>query len=150
MRLESTQRGRSSVQQSPELRNSAQRTAFVARFIVLREGRRSKAHRIIEEMSWEDDTSAGELAERFRQAFIENGDKLFPVDRDIRRALAHAERSADFFLNEYIERSTLSFRQSLVDYVRSNRLLFGEDGEVPRTGGWRVPTHQELHGGQTS
>ena len=56
--------------------NRARRTAFVARFIVLRESKRTKAHRIIEKMSWSDDTTAEELAMMFRQVFIENGDNM--------------------------------------------------------------------------
>lgn len=122
----------------PELQRAAIRTAFVARFIVLREGRRSRAHRVIENMAWDDRASADELAAMFRQAFIENGDKLGPVDRDIRRALEHARCSAAYFTDQYVGRSTLSFLQALEDYSRSNRLLFGEDEDVPRTGGWRV------------
>lgn len=123
----------------PEQQRSATRTAFVARFIVLREGRRSRAHRIIENMIWDDTTTAEELAEMFRQAFIENGDKLGPVERDIRRALEHARCSANYFINQYVGRSTISFAQALEDYQRSNRLLFGDEEEtVPRSGGWRV------------
>lgn len=120
---------------------AARRTAFVARFIVLREGRRTKAHRLIEEMAWEAATTAEQLAERFRQAFIDNGDKLEPVDRDIRRALAHAERSMGFFIDYYVQRATLSFKTALSDYIRSNQLLFGSEvpDEAPRTGGWRLP-----------
>ncbi len=122
----------------PEVRKMAVRTAFVARFIVLREGRRSRAHRIIEELSWAPDTSAEELAEAIRAAFIQNGDKLEPVDRDIDRALVHAERSADYFLDNYVTRATDNFRDALVDYARSNQLLFGDESDVPRKGGWRV------------
>ncbi|MCB0359609.1 MAG: hypothetical protein KDD44_08225, partial [Bdellovibrionales bacterium] len=115
------------------------RTAIIAHIIVLREGRRSRAHRIIEEMEWSEDSTAQELYQRFRQAFIENGDKLPPVDRDLSRALKHAERSVTYFVDQYIERSTLSFRQALDDYERSNSLLFGGDeDEAPRTGGWRL------------
>lgn len=129
---------------SPEAFRQAYRTAFVARFIVLREGRRSRAHRIIEEMEWSSDTSAEELYERFREAFVENGDKLQPVDRDLKRAIKHAERSARFFPDQYSDRATLSFRQALQDYERSNALLFGDDSdEVPRTGGWRLPSQQK-------
>ena len=71
-----------------ETRRVAQRTAFVARFIVLREGRRSRAHRKIEEMIWSNETTVEALYEMFRAAFINNGDKLEPVDRDLNRALA--------------------------------------------------------------
>lgn len=131
----------------PVTRNSALRTAFVARFIVLREGRRSRAHRIIEEMAWSEETQALELYERFRQAFIENGDKLQPVDRDLKRAWAHAERSVDYFIEQYLGRTCLSFCEALEDYDRSNRLLFGDDpANVPRNGGWRVPTRSPLDG----
>jgi len=121
----------------PELRRIALRTAFVARFVVLREGRRSRAHRLIEELSWPTSATAYDLYNLFRQSFIDNGDRLQPVDRDLRRALEHAERSIDHFIDQYVDRATISFRQALADYGRSNQLLFGEDGEVPRTGGWR-------------
>ncbi len=120
-------------------RKMALRTAFVARFIVLREGRRSKAHRMIEEMVWTDDASATDVANMFRQAFIANGDKIQPVERDIKKALDHAERSIDYFMDHYINRSSTSFIEALDDYQRSNELLFGEDeDEVPRSGGWQV------------
>ncbi len=144
-RKEIKQRFRKKV--DPRTREVALRTAFVARFIVLREGRRSRAHRIIEEMRWEHETSARELYERIRQAFIENGDKLQPVDRDLRRAFAHAERSVDYFIDQYIDRESLSFREALLDYERSNRLLFGDDPEnLPRSGGWRMPTDDKQNG----
>jgi hypothetical protein len=116
----------------------ARRTAFVARFIVLREGTRTRAHRVIELMEWEDLTTVEELAERFRQSFIDNGDNMVPVDRDIRRAMAHSHRSLKFFVSEYSLRSTRSFVEALVDYERSNQLLFGVE-EQPKPGGWRLP-----------
>lgn len=53
---------------------------------MLRESKRTRAHRVIEMMDWGDLTSAEELAERFRSAFVENGDNMMPVDRDLRRA----------------------------------------------------------------
>lgn len=120
----------------------ARRTAFVARFIVLRESKRSRAHRIIEMMEWGKDTSAELLAEQFRQVFKENGDNLGPVDRDLRRALAHASRSLNYFIVEYAARSTTNFIDALYDYERSNTLLFGGE-EQPRTGGWRLPRELE-------
>ena len=123
----------------------AQRTAFVARFIVLREGRRSRAHRVIEDMVWSEDASADDLYKRFRAAFEENGDKLQPVDRDLNRALKHSKRSVEYFIDQYLERATLSFREALCDYVRSNALLFGEsEDESPRSGGWRLPDPSEV------
>ena len=42
----------------------ARRTAFVARFIVLREGKRTKAHRVIEMMEWDELTTVEELSSR--------------------------------------------------------------------------------------
>lgn len=125
-------------QADPDLQRAAARTAFVARFIVLREGRRTRAHRVIEALTWDEETTAEELAAMFRRAFIENGDKLGPVDRDIRRALEHARCSAGYFTDQYLGRRTLSFAEALADYQRSNALLFGDDEEVPRSGGWRV------------
>jgi|688.fasta_scaffold474851_1 hypothetical protein len=121
----------------------ARRTAFVARFIVLREGKRTRAHRVIEMMDWDDLATVEELCERFRNAFIENGDNMVPVERDLRRAVAHSQRSLKFFVSEYSARSTFSFIESLQDYARSNELLFGaEEEEQPKPGGWRLP--QEL------
>jgi len=117
----------------------ATRTSFVSRFIVLREGRRSRAHRIIEQMDWDYDTTAEELAKRIREAFIRNGDKLEPVERDLRRALEHAKYSVGYFLDQYLGRSCLNFRESLCDYERSNQLLFGiNEDDLPRKGGWRL------------
>ncbi|MCC6933427.1 MAG: hypothetical protein IT292_09260 [Deltaproteobacteria bacterium] len=123
----------------PELKNIAIRTAFVARFIVLREGRRSRAHRLLEKMTWDAASTAQDLARKFRSAFEQNGDNLKPVDRDIERSLKHAERSAGYFIEEYISRATESFVDAIKDYHRSNQLLFGEEPEaVPRKGGWRL------------
>ncbi len=115
----------------------ARRTAFVARFVVLRESRRTRAHRLIEKMGWTPETTAEQLAERFRQAFVQNGDNMVPVNRDIKRALAHADRSLKHFVEEYTARATLNFVDALCDYERSNKLLFGDD-ENPKTGGWRL------------
>ncbi|MCB0337405.1 MAG: hypothetical protein KDD62_13910 [Bdellovibrionales bacterium] len=117
---------------------AARRTAFVARFIVLRESKRSRAHRAIEELEWTQETSAEQLAETIRNIFVKNGDNLSPVDRDIRRALDHSRRSLKHFVQEYSMRSTLSFIDALYDYERSNSLLFGEE-EQPKHGGWRLP-----------
>lgn len=126
---------------NPEELAMALRTAFVARFIVLREGRRSRAHRMIEQMEWATKTTADELANMFRQAFVQNGDKLQPVERDISRALVHAERSASYFREQYKTRATLNFRDALKDYVKSNSLLFGDaEDHAPRSGGWRLPS----------
>ena len=116
----------------------ARRTAFVARFIVLREAKRTRAHRAIETMEWGDLTTVEELAHRFREAFCQNGDNMFPVDRDIRRAVAHSYRSIKFFVTEYSLRATIDFVEALVDYERSNQLLFSDD-ETPKPGGWRLP-----------
>ena len=116
----------------------ARRTAFVARFIVLRESKRTRAHRVIEMMEWDDFTTVEELAGRLRAAFVENGDNMVPVDRDLRRALAHSFRSLKFFVEEYAVRSTRSFIDALEDYERSNQLLFGAEDQ-PKPGGWRLP-----------
>lgn len=121
---------------------SARRTAFIARFIVLRESKRSRSHRVIEQMEWDQRTTAEELAERIRNVFVENGDNMEPVDRDIKRALAHSTRSLNHFIGEYAERSTLNFIDALYDYERSNTLLFGDD-EHPKLGGWRLPQDLE-------
>jgi len=119
----------------------ARRTAFVARFVVLRESKRTKAHRVIEMMEWSDDISAEELLQKFRDVFIQNGDNMMPVDRDLNRAIAHASRSLNHFVSEYAARATTNFIDALYDYERSNALLFGND-EHPKPGGWRLP--QEL------
>ncbi len=117
----------------------ARRTAFVARFIVLRESKRTRAHRVIELMEWGELTTVEELAGRFRAAFVENGDNMVPVDRDLRRALAHSFRSLKFFVEQYAVRATLNFIDALEDYERSNELLFVAEDQ-PKPGGWRLPT----------
>jgi hypothetical protein len=116
----------------------ARRTAFVARFIVLRESKRTRAHRRIEELKWDDRTSAEDLAALIREIFIVNGDSMESVDRDLNRAMAHASRSISFFIDEYLSRSTVTFIDALFDYETSNQLLFGVD-EQPKPGGWRLP-----------
>lgn len=116
----------------------ARRTAFVARFVVLRESKRTKAHRIIEMMEWSEDVSAEDLLLRFREVFLRNGDNMVPVDRDLNRAIAHASRSINHFISEYSARATTSFIDALFDYERSNALLFGGDDQ-PKPGGWRLP-----------
>ncbi|MGI6681508.1 MAG: hypothetical protein ACOX3T_08560 [Bdellovibrionota bacterium] len=129
-----------SIKSYEKMLNRARRTAFIARFIILRESKRTKAHRVIEKMSWNDDTTAEELAMMFRQVFIKNGDNLERVDKDIRRALGHAaKRPLNFFVSEYSDRGTLNFVDALIDYEKSVKLLFGED-ENPKTGGWRLPS----------
>lgn len=120
----------------------ARRTAFIARFIVLRESKRSRSHRVIEQMEWREETTAEELAEHIRGIFRDNGDNMEPVERDLRRALAHSNRSLNHFIAEYALRSTLNFIDALYDYERSNKLLFGED-EHPKLGGWRMPQDLE-------
>ena len=130
------------IQDSQELRNAitrARRTAFIARFIVLREGKRSRAHRVIEQMEWDELTAMEELVERIRQVFKENGDNMGPVERDIRRAVAHSSRSLNHFVVEYASRATRNFIEALFDYERSNKLLFGADDQ-PKPGGWRLPS----------
>ena len=128
---------REDLRNNPDARRIAIRTAFVSRFIVLRENRRTKAHRKIESMIWEESTSAEELYDKFRQAFIENGDKLVPVDRDLKRALSHAYCSIEHFVGQYLGRSTHSFGEALQDYSKSNHLLFGDE-DMPKTVGWRL------------
>lgn len=131
----------SSNEESPETARAllrARRTAFVARFIVLRESKRTRSHRVIEMMEWSDNTTVEELAAQFRAVFVQNGDNMLPVDRDLRRALSHASRSINHFISEYAARATTSFIESLNDYERSNLLLFGND-EQPKPGGWRLP-----------
>jgi hypothetical protein len=131
----------------------ARRTAFVARFIVMRESKRTKAHRKIELLTWSEKTSAEELADIFRAIYRENGDNMMPVERDIRRALAHSSRSINHFINEYTLRATTTFVGALIDYERSNTLLFGAE-EQPKSGGWRLPRElikeQERKGGVSS
>ena len=120
---------------------SAIRTAFIAKFILLRENKRSKAHRSIEKLSWSKDISAKELYNRFREEFLKNGDKIIAVEKDLKRALIHAEGSASYFLNQYLLRECLSFKQALLDYERSNELLFGSpQSPNNKRKGWKLST----------
>ena len=117
----------------------AKRTAFLARFIVLRESKRSRAHRNIEFLEWDECTSAEELALKFREVFQKNGDSLSSVDRDIKKALNHSYKSINFFIKEYSRRATTNFVDALSDYEYSNQLLFSQEDEQPKSGGWRLP-----------
>jgi hypothetical protein len=127
------------ISEEPILLTKARRTAFIARFIVLRESKRTRAHRVIEQLEWHDETTAEELCERFRSIFSDNGDNMEPVNRDLRRALAHANRSLTYFVREYADRATKNFIDALFDYERSNLLLFRGD-EKPKPGGWLLPS----------
>ena len=118
----------------------ARRTAFVARFIVLRESKRSRAHRRIEMLAWNDDATAEDIANMCRVIFKENGDNMRVVENDIRKAMSHADRSLKHFYEEYAARATNDFIHALHDYERSNALLFGDDdAERPTSEGWRHP-----------
>ncbi len=120
---------------------SAIRTAFVAKFILLRESKRSKAHRTIEKLSWLENTSVKDLHTIIRNEFIRNGDKLIAVDKDLDRALMYAKASANYFLSQYLSRECLSFREALLDYERSNELLFGTpDCPENKRKGWKFST----------
>ncbi len=126
---------------SKEQTISAIRTAFIAKFILLRESKRSKAHRSIEKLSWDKNASAKDLYNQFRAEFVRNGDKLLTVEKDLDRALMHAEGSANYFLKQYLSRECLSFKQALLDYERSNELLFGSS-VCPnnKRKGWKLST----------
>ena len=135
----------------------ARRTAFISRFIVLREGKKSKAHRQIETLAWTDSTTTEELVAQLREIFTSYGDSLNSVDRDLRRAKAHADRLNPYhdkegkpdtyeshfslwpLIEEYNKRSCTTFVDALFDYERSNKLLFGDENEQPKLGGWRLP-----------
>lgn len=91
-------------------------------------------------MSWDDSASAEDLYDLFRSAFLQNGDKLEPVDRDLKRALSHAYCSIEHFMGQYVSRSTTTFMDALEDYKKSNKLLFGDDVDKEiKSVGWRVP-----------
>ena len=124
---------------TPEELRIAKRTAFVARFIVLREGRRTKAHRMIEEMTWSQDSDAETLANMFKAAFLMNGDKAKRFEKDLKKALDHAEYSSRYHVSHYLERACLTFSDAIADYHRTNSLLFEEDSpDRPKSGGWKA------------
>ena len=135
----------------------ARRTAFISRFIVLREGKKSKAHRQVEALEWADNTTTEELLAIIKEIFASFGDNASSVDRDLKRAKAHADRLNPFhipesrpenyethfslwpLIEEYNKRSCTNFVDALFDYERSNKLLFGDEAEQPKLGGWRLP-----------
>jgi hypothetical protein len=131
---------RDDLRQKPLARKIALRTAFVSRFILIRESRRSRAHRLIEVMDWDYSSTAEDLYDMFRAAFVKNGDKLEAVDRDLRRALSHAYCSIEHFIGHYVNRSTTNFIDALEDYKKSNKLLLGEEvNKEIKSVGWRLP-----------
>ena len=113
----------------------------MAKFILLRENKRSRAHRSIEKLSWLESATARDLYNQIRAEFIRNGDKLLTVDKDLDRALMHAEGSANYVLSQYLSRECLNFKQALLDYERSNELLFGSS-QCPnnKRKGWKLST----------
>lgn len=135
----------------------ARRTAFISRFIVLREGKKSKAHRQVEALEWSDNTTTEELLATIKGIFANFGDNASSVDRDLKRAKAHADRLNPYhipeskpanyeshfslwpLIEEYNKRSCTNFVDALFDYERSNRLLFGDEADQPKLGGWRLP-----------
>ena len=117
----------------------ARRTAFIARFIVLRESKRSRAHGEIELLKWKEETTAEELVAIIANIFQSNNENMKSVTRDLERALSHASRSMSHFVAEYVKRSTNSFVEALNDYNRSNVLLFGDDVDESLHG-WSSPT----------
>ena len=116
----------------------AKRTAFVTRFIVLREKRRSRAHRLIEHLSWDQYSSAEEVAVMIRSVFKNSGESARSYEPDIRKALNYAKGLYFYFVPQYAERATNCFLDALVDYERSKDLLFSRE-ESPDCLGWRMP-----------
>ena len=130
----------------PEQRQIALRTAFVSRFIVLREDKRSRAHRAIEKLEWSKEQTAAGLFDLFKQIFEKCNEDPTQAERDLIRALEHAERSVDHFMEQYIERATQNFADALRDHKRSNELLFGNGASnTAHSIGWRVPTPKEKY-----
>jgi len=120
----------------------AKRAAFLARLIVLREGKKCKAHREIEQLEWDSLTTAEDLANKIASVFKRNTTSILSIQKDLKRALAHSDNSAKYFANEYEKRSTTNFIDALKDYERSNELLFG-DNSPPKFGGWCLPDQLE-------
>ena len=116
----------------------ARRTAFIARFIVLRESKRSRAHGEIELLTWQAETTAEELAAIMASIFKSHKEDMKSANRDIKRALSHASRSMSHFVAEYVKRSNESFAEALSDYNRSNLLLFGDEKNEDLHG-WSSP-----------
>ena len=120
-----------------KLSTRAQRTAFLASFIVIREAKRSRAHRKIELMSWSDDATAWDIAQQLGKIFQDNGDKVSSIERDLNRALLHAEKLPLTLYQEYSQRAVCSFVEALKDYETSNSLLFSAQDEGPKLVGWQ-------------
>ncbi|MBL7662865.1 hypothetical protein JNK13_08960 [bacterium] len=126
--------------QTEMARKIALRTAFVARFIILRENRKSKVNKAIEDLSWSLDATVDEIYRVIRKTLTEAGDRTQIVDRDLKRAKAYSERTVDYFIDQYLSRATTSFRDALADYQRSSELL-GRDESIQKRSqrsGWRI------------
>ena len=130
----------------PHERQVALRTAFVSRFIVLREEKKSRAHRAIEKLEWSKEETASGLFTRFKEIFDSCKDDETHAERDLVKALEHAERSVDHFMEQYLGRATQSFADALRDHKRSNELLFGSGvSYVSSPIGWKVPKPKEKY-----
>lgn len=126
----------------------AKRTAFVSKFIILREKKISQAHSIIERLLWNQKTDYQTLARVFKRIF-----KFFNDERtyesDIKKASEYAKNLPTYFIKEYDTRSGTSFLQALLDYEKSVFILFGSD-YLKNLLGWAPPSslarnYQPLH-----
>ncbi|MCS6892954.1 MAG: hypothetical protein NZO16_00045 [Deltaproteobacteria bacterium] len=104
----------------------ARRTAFVSKFIILRENKVSRAHEIIEKLAWDDTDSHYTLAKAFEKIFNFFGeDKSYM--KDIEKALLSAKSLSAAFIKEYATRSGKCFLEALLDHERSIFILFGSE-----------------------
>lgn len=120
--------------------HSALRNAFIARFIVLTNRRRSRANGLLKKLTWTEEVTAEQLAEIIKGIFVSANDFNETIEKDIAKSIEHANYSAIFFTEYYHQRSILSIKEAVEDYKRSNELLFG-DRET--TSSSKLPTVEE-------
>lgn len=104
----------------------ARRTAFVSKFIILRENKISRSHAILERLHWDDTTTYYDLYRAFYK-ILRAFDKPLCFKKDLDKAKEHAKTLSPTFVREYANRSGQSFLEALIDYEKSVYILFGAD-----------------------
>ena len=113
----------------------AQRTCYVVKLIIHRENKFATAHRVLEQLIWNDLTpylAVHKVVEAIFKCFHKSS-ALFKID--LKRALESAKYLSPTFIAEYNKRSTKSFLEALLDYEKSVIMLFGPE-HLAKIKGW--------------
>lgn len=121
----------------PKMKVASTRAAFLSKFILLRENKKSKAHREIEKEFWGPEETAQDLYAKFLCIFEKYKDNK--AKEDLKASLKYAKTLIDYFVNQYSTRITLNFGDALRDYKRTHDLL---EENCLKPMGWKIPRNK--------